>query len=78
MIDIKQELEKLTSEVNSLKCSDTSIQQIDKLLEGGKKEMQKIKDLWEKNLSATTRIKNRIDDVFTDINIAETKTDLKK
>ena len=39
VIDIKQELEKLTSEVNSLKCSDTSIQQIDKLLEGGKKEM---------------------------------------
>ena len=76
VIDIKQELENLSSEVNSLKCSDTSIQQVEKLLEVGKKEMQKIKDLWEKNLSATTRIKNRVDEVFTEIDIAETKTDV--
>ena len=64
VIDIKQELEKLSSEVNSLKCSDTSIQQVERLLEVDKKEMQKIKDLWEKNLSATTRIKNRVDEVL--------------
>ena len=37
--------------------------------------MQKINNLWEKNLPATTRFKNRIDDVFTEIDIVETKTD---
>ena len=62
--------------VSTLKCSDSSIQQVERLLKVGKKEMQKIKELWEKTLSATTRIKNRVDEVFTEIDIAETKTDV--
>jgi lysophospholipase L1-like esterase len=77
LIDIKTELNSLTAEITTLKSTDpcSGTEKIEKLLDNGKKEMRQIKDLWEKNLSATTRIKNRVDEVFTEIEVAELKAD---
>jgi hypothetical protein len=35
------------------------------------KQVKKLNDLWEKNLTATSSIKNAVDQVFIDINVAE-------
>ena len=74
IIDLKTEMEKLTVEMAELKLTvgETSQQNNhDARTANLEKQIKKLNDLWEKNLSATSRIQNLINQVFTDINIAE-------
>ncbi|KAL5251105.1 hypothetical protein ACHWQZ_G016724 [Mnemiopsis leidyi] len=77
IIDLKTEMEKLTDEMMQLKLivGETSQPNSNEARASNlEKQARKLNDLWEKNLSATSRIQNLINQVFTDINIAELRT----
>ncbi|KAL5247912.1 hypothetical protein ACHWQZ_G017170 [Mnemiopsis leidyi] len=77
IIDLKTEMEKLTDEMTQLKLivGETSQPNSNEARASNlEKQARKLNDLWEKNLSATSRIQNLINQVFTDINIAELRT----
>ena len=74
IIDLKTEMEKLTVEMAELKLTVGETSQPnnhDARTANLEKQIKKLNDLWEKNLSATSRIQNLINQVFTDIHIAE-------
>ncbi|KAL5269421.1 hypothetical protein ACHWQZ_G003037 [Mnemiopsis leidyi] len=79
IIDLKTEMEKLTDEMTQLKLIVGETSQPNNINNEARasnleKQARKLNDLWEKNLSATSRIQNLINQVFTDINIAELRT----
>ena len=77
-LDIKEEIRKLSDEIMDMRSESgatNNVKSIEKLLEENKKLTRSLQDAWEKNLSAASQIKNQIDNFFTEIHVAELKTD---
>ena len=74
IIDLKTQIEKLTCEVKDF--NDLTTEKIYSMEQQIKtasfeKQIKKLNDLWERNLTSTSSIKNAIDQVFTDLHISE-------
>ena len=74
-LDIKEQLRSLTREITELKTDPekTKIEDTARVLEENKKVMKAVRDAWDKNLSATNKIMNRIEECFQSIGVAEIK-----